>query len=225
MTGRLPKISLVNPVRTRLAEVMDLTVRNRGNWHYIQQRPSGATVTLEQAEHGTVWTDCSAGYAIVCRLAGAPNPLHAGAFDGYGNSHSAWEHLPHIKSVGGLQVGDCVIYGDEGSHHIACVREPAGDPLLWSMGSEAGPEYVRYRTEVAWQPKPVTFARLLPPDPEPTPLPVVDPFWVWLRWRLGEGEFRDHGCDPNVRPDVPRLVPPAWWLRARRFIAARHHDS
>lgn len=211
----------MNAVRTRLAELMDATVANRDRWHYAQFRPCGSTVTLDQAEHGTVWADCSAGYAILCRLAGAPNPLHAGPFDGYGNTSSAWLHLDHI-TLEEAQLGDVVIYGPNGSHHIAAVREPGLDPLLWTDGSERAPEYVRYSTEQSWQPHPATWARLMAPDPAPKPAPSVDPYWAWLRWYLGEGEFKGHKRDPQRRPkDAPRVIPLTWWTRERKFVAAR----
>lgn len=211
---------MTSTTRIRLAALMDATVANRWRWHYGLFRPCGATVGYDQAEHGTVWADCSAGYAILCRLAGAPNPLHAGSFDGYGNTASAWQHLEHIARHE-AQVGDVVIYGEYGNHHIAAVREPGFDPLLWSNGRESAPEFVRYTVEQQWQPI-ATWARLMPPDPVPPPLPKVDPYWAWLRWYLGEGEFKGHKRDAAKRPkDAPRVIPPAWWVRERRFVAAR----
>jgi len=198
---------------------MDATVANRANWHYLLARPLGQHVTEQQARHGVVWSDCSNGYQIICRLAGAPNPL--GQPNGYGNTSSCWAHLSHID-MKDAQVGDAVIYGPDGSHHIAVVREPGSDPLLWSNGRESAPEYVRFSTERSWQPSPETWVRLMPPDPKPPPLPTVDPFWSWLRWWLGEGEYRGRKQDRGRRPSVaPRVIPPAWWLRARQFLQAR----
>lgn len=48
-------------------------------------------------------------------------------------------------------------------------------------------------------------------------------YWLWLRWRLGEGEFRKHGPhNPAKRPKVlPRKVPRAWWERATAFLYLR----
>lgn len=217
----------MNPARMRLASLMDATVKNRAGWHYAQFRPCGAHTTFEQAESGIVWADCSAGTAILARLAGAPNPLHEGSFDGYGNTGSSWAHLEYIPQAS-VQVGDVVIYGrgPDGTHHMAMVREPGADPLLWSNGWEGAPEYVRYSTELARQGNVATCGRLMPPDPIPPALPKVDPFWVWLRWYLGEGEFKDHKRDPALRPkDSPRVIPPAWWLRERKVLAAREGMS
>jgi hypothetical protein len=215
----------MNPTRVRLATLMDATTANKADWHYAQFRPCGAHVTYEDAVGGTVWADCSAGAAIIARLAGAPNPLHAGPFDGYGNTGSCWEHLDHIP-LASVQVGDCVVYGPgpNGTHHMAMVRDPVGtDPLLWSNGWEGAPELIRYSTEKARQGSSVTCCRLMPPDPTPTPLPKVDPFWAWLRWYLGEGEFKGHKREKALRPDdAPAVIPPTWWMRERRFLARRN---
>lgn len=61
-----------------------------------------------------------------------------------------------------------------------------------------------------------------PPDPLP------DWYWTWLRWRLGEGEFKAFKpADRAHRPKLPvggkgQAPVPAWaWTRAQQFIAAR----
>lgn len=201
---------------------MDATVRNKADWHYAQFRPCGANVTWEDAVGRAVWADCSAGSAILARLCAAPNPLHAGGFDGYGNTESCYHHLPHIP-LHEVSVGDLVVYGPSGgTHHMAMVREPGDDPILWSNGWEGAPELIRYSTEHGRQGNPVTCCRLMPPDPVPPPLPKIDPFWEWLRWRLGEGEFKDKALEPSLRPkSAPRTIPKSWWERAQKFIAAR----
>ena len=66
-------------------------------------------------------------------------------------------------------------------------------------------------------------------DTPPQPLPEW--YWTWLRWRLGEGEFKDFGPhDPAHRPNdkLPfggpgqSPVPPWAWRKAAEFTAARH---
>jgi hypothetical protein len=102
------------------------------------------------------------------------------------------------------------------------VREPGSDPLLWSNGWEGAPELIRYSTEHQRQGNPVSWCKLMEPDPVPPPLPKVDPFWAWLRWYLGEGEFKGHQREKALRPkDAPRTVPIAWWMRERKFLERR----
>ncbi len=50
---------------------------------------------------------------------------------------------------------------------------------------------------------------------------VADDYWAWVRWRLGEGEFKGHQLDPARRPNVPKLIPPTWWVKLIAFVAAR----
>lgn len=51
-------------------------------------------------------------------------------------------------------------------------------------------------------------------------------FWAWLRWRLGEGEFKPYGpASPRHRPNVPARIPSAWWQRLKGFLAARSDES
>jgi hypothetical protein len=60
------------------------------------------------------------------------------------------------------------------------------------------------------------------------PKPVPDWFWLWLKWRLGEGEFKDFGPhDLAHRPELPfggsgQTPVPAWaWTKAAEFTSAR----
>jgi hypothetical protein len=50
-----------------------------------------------------------------------------------------------------------------------------------------------------------------------------DPYWLWLRWNLGEGEFEQWGArNMPHRPTVlPVKVPQSYWMRAKVFLAAR----
>lgn len=213
----------MNAIRTRLCDLMDGTVKNKSNWHYAQIRPEGRGVTFEQALKGYVVADCSAGCGILANLAGAPNPLHSGAFDGYGNTGTSFQHLKSQNAaIGQLQVGDVIIYGPEyATHHMVMVREPGPDPIVWSNGWEGAPEYVHNSLEAAYQPKPATGFRLMPAETKPKPAPPVDTFWDWLAWYLGEGEYKGHQRDPKMRPNVPQRISATWWVRERNFIEAR----
>jgi hypothetical protein len=54
-------------------------------------------------------------------------------------------------------------------------------------------------------------------------LPEEALYWMWLRWRLGEGEFKKQGPGKQAaRPKVlPKKVPLGWWERQADFVAAR----
>lgn len=61
------------------------------------------------------------------------------------------------------------------------------------------------------------------------PTPIPEWFWTWLKWRLGEGEFKKFGPhDMKNRPELPfggkgqAPVPPWAWTKAKQFLAARH---
>jgi lysozyme len=58
-------------------------------------------------------------------------------------------------------------------------------------------------------------------DGQTTRYPNDSRFWLWLRWRLGEGEFKGHAKDPSVRPSVPKQIPLGWWTGLKTFLAAR----
>ena len=87
--------------------------------------------------------------------------------------------------------------------------------LAAEVGGEAGAE----RTLTA-----ASRPRVANP-PTPDSRVVLD----WLRWRLGEGEFKKFGPhDMKNRPELPfggkgqAPVPPWAWTKAKQFVAARH---
>jgi hypothetical protein len=49
-------------------------------------------------------------------------------------------------------------------------------------------------------------------------------FWTWLRWYLGEGEFKNHPRSSRLRPRVSAAVPSRWWGGLERFLAARRRS-
>ena len=67
----------------------------------------------------------------------------------------------------------------------------------------------------------VTCCRIPVVDPPPTPqdkLRAMTGFYAWVAWRLGEGPFKKYGKrNPKVRPNVPKIISPAWWTRLARF--------
>jgi hypothetical protein len=68
------------------------------------------------------------------------------------------------------------------------------------------------------------FGQAVKPPVPPRPTwryPANPKFWLWARWRLGEGEFVGHGFDPKYRPNVPKLISPLWLAALERFVKAR----
>lgn len=51
-------------------------------------------------------------------------------------------------------------------------------------------------------------------------LPVEQPadFWAWARWWRGHAEYKQYGPRRGPRPNVPGLIPAAWWARLRKNI-------
>jgi hypothetical protein len=61
------------------------------------------------------------------------------------------------------------------------------------------------------------------PKPPPKKQYAEKAYWTWLRWYLGEGEFRTSGPhNKTVRPvTLPATIPDVWWSRLRAFLAQR----
>jgi hypothetical protein len=215
----------MNPIRVKLASLMDATVKNRYNWHYALVRPEGQGITESRARTGYVLADCSAGCGILCKLAGAPNCLAVGPFDGYGNTGTSYQYLKSkgykVSKASDLQVGDVIIYGPSyATHHMVMVRIPGADPLVWSNGWEQAPEFIHHSVQVSHQPSPANYFRIMPKDVAEVPKPV-DTFWDWLAWYLGEGPYKGHKRDPKRRPNVPKSISDEWWEKEKKFIEAR----
>lgn len=141
----VPKLTAEQRLRAKEAAVMDGTVKNAANWHYLAVRKL-STPNLDQALHGKVESDCSKGCANVDFLAGALDP---GNDNWQGNSTSMFHASEHITK-NQLQVGDNIVLGDEGRLHALKVRKVATDPVCWSMGSEAGPLWENLSASVAY---------------------------------------------------------------------------
>jgi hypothetical protein len=64
------------------------------------------------------------------------------------------------------------------------------------------------------------------PKPPPSSYRELE-FWLWLRWYLGEGEFRSSGPhNMTVRPQaLPERIPRSWWRRSEAFVARRAKAS
>jgi hypothetical protein len=136
--------------RAEMAHIMDLLVENASNVHYGQHRPmrSASIISVAQllgkvATNPGITMDCSETVTLICRLSHLRDP-NGMEYDGYGNSHEMWRHLRHYSNPSEAFVGGIVVFGPEGDDHVAMVRHPGTDPMLFSHGGEPGPNLIRY---------------------------------------------------------------------------------
>lgn len=204
--------------RAVLDRLMRQTLEDSAHWTYRAVRPCAVPQTWHPSQ--PIVADCSKGVEFLCRWAEIPDPMH-GSYGPWGNSATLAACLPHLGSTAALAIGDIVTFGPGGSSHAAMVLEPAPDPLLWSFGHQGAPNTYRLSEDSR------EYQLLRLPDPVPPPSPEValrkmTGYWAWLKWSLGEGEWRDYGGSAKgVRPNVPRRIPAAWWVQRKRFLLAR----
>ena len=200
-----------------------------GNWTYAAVRPQDVQIPVLLPAKPEV--DCSDGVRALCFAAKVPDDPAGLAYADYGNSSSIWLHLrkddPPLTEV---EVGDIFTFGYWTGEDHACMAYDVTDsanPQVWNMGEQGQPVIHALSIEVeAHAGMTVTLCKLnLPPDPPPTPqqqLQAKTGFYAWVAWRLSEGPWK--GYPPRyaaVRPDVPKVISPAWWLRLSQFLLAR----
>lgn len=211
--------------RNALKKLMTETVADEEthhDWTYRAVRPLYIPSSWKPGQ--PVVGDCSWGVKLLCRWAGAPDPMGTG-YSGYGNSQTLWSHLQHLAAPDELQIGDVVTFGFDGDKHAAMVYTPGVDPILWSFGHQGAPEFYRLSADH----RPAQYLRNPLPAYVPTPierLREMTGWFAWVAWRLGEGDWRPYGkTNPVVRPNVPKVIPPSWWVRLAKFLAARNQGN
>ncbi len=207
--------------RLKLQQLMQATLADEAahhSWNYHAVRPMPVPLSWATGQH--VSGDCSKGVQYLARWAAAPDPMQNG-FTAYGNSQTIWLKLHHLASPGQLEVGDIVVFGPDGRDHAAMVLKAGSDPLLWSFGHQGAPNSYRLSQDTRIK----TYCKLPIVDPPPTPqdkLRAMTGFYSWVAWRLGEGPWAAYQpATRSVRPNVPLLIPPNWWLRFIQFLANR----
>lgn len=192
------------------------------DWTYRPVRPLPVPPSWKPGQ--AVVGDCSWGVKMLCRWAGAPDPMKSD-YDGYGNSQTLWLRLQRLDSPSELLIGDVVTFGRDGSEHATMVYETGENPLLWSFGHQGAPDFYRLSADG----RPAQYLRNPLPAYVPTQgdrLRAMTGWFAWVAWKLGEGDFKDSGAaNPAVRPNVPKLIPAAWWLRYAKFLAARKRGN
>ncbi len=217
--------------RAALAAIAEATIRDEAahfDWTYHAVRPCPVPTSWHPGQR--VWGDCSKGVQFLLRWVGAPfDPMDRAngghPWGQYGNSSTIWMACQHLEHASDLKVGDFVTYGNSGSEHAAMVVEPGSDPVVWSFGHQGSPNYTR----LSQDPRPKQFLRNPLPTYVPTPqdrLRARTGWFAWMAWYEGEGDWKGYGPkNPRVRPNVPSVIPPAWWLRRAKFLLARKQGS
>jgi len=149
-----PKTHQAPSKRDLLHAFMTATAGNAYGWNYREVRPLPLPAKLS---HG-VNADCSFGVKILCDWAGVPDPTGEN-YDGYGNSISIYNHLPHISKAQ-AKTGDILLFGPNGAWHATMILEPGADPLLWSHGHQGAPNLYRLSADKR---TPVTFCQIAAP--------------------------------------------------------------
>lgn len=123
--------------REKILVICRSAVANAGEWHYHQWRPYQRSWHAGQSFNG----DCSGSTEMLDLMAGAKDPSGWG-FNGQGNTSSIGAHSKRIPRAY-ARPGDMVLW----TGHICVLLKPGPDPLLFSMGMEAGPFAIRLSVE------------------------------------------------------------------------------
>ncbi len=138
--------------RHTLGTLMDYLVAHEPRIHYAMLRPMRTRhiATLEELrraiQSGAITMDCSESVTLLCKLAGLKDPNGLG-YDGAGYTGTLLTHLPHYSDPAAANVGGMVVFGPGTGEHVAMVRHPGSDPVLFSHGWEGGPQYVHLSVE------------------------------------------------------------------------------
>lgn len=209
-------------IRAALAKLMTATLADAANWTYAEVRPLEVPPSWKKGQKVTA--DCSKASQYLAKWAGAPDPMDNG-FGPYGNSQTIWLALHHVDTAAALEVGDPVTFGQDGDQHAAMVMTPGADPLLWSFGHQGAPNTYRLSQDG----RPAQFCKLPIIAPPPTPqdkLRAASGWFAWMKWALGEGEWKRYGkSNRSVRPAVPRVIPLSWWKRRAAFLLRRKRGN
>lgn len=219
------------PERIRMVALMEKTVADQsahGNWRYRAVRPQDVIAAYYSGQR--VDADCSDGGRDLARVSGVKDDPAGTGYLPYGNSSSIWAHLHHID-LADVEPGDMGTFGYyAGEKHALVFWEKFGsgaqDWWVWNHGAPGQPAKRRLIDEIAAHlGMTLTVCRLNVVDPPDTPeekLREMTGFYAWVAWRLGEGPFKKYGkTNSTVRPDVPKLIPVAWWRDLARFLANR----
>lgn len=141
------------PQRTILTGLMDWLIIETARVHYAEVRPmvtrfihTTAQLRAQVNKPAGVTMDCSESVTLLCKLAGMLDPNGRG-YDGTGNTATMLATLPHYTNPAAADVGALCVFlsspSDREGQHVAMVRQPGADPMLWTHGSEQDPSLHR----------------------------------------------------------------------------------
>lgn len=216
-------------IRAGLERLMRSTLADEAvhhDWTYELVRPEPVPPSWHEGQK--VKGDCGKGCQYLARWEGHVLDPMGRSFDPYGNSTSICLYLEHLDSLADVKVGDIVTFGISGDKHAAMVmrlirkNKKVVDLELWSFGHPGAPNtYLLSQDGREHQ-----LLRLHLGAHTQTPEEILRAktgYWSWRQWRLGTGAWRGYGKhNKNVRPDVPRRIPRAWWVKfAHSLVKSR----
>jgi hypothetical protein len=216
-------------IRAEMHDVMIATLADEAahhDWTYRPIRPCNMPTAHRVFVPGhAVVGDCSKGCQFIPWWSpGAPDPMGMN-WGSFGNSQTLWMNCQHLAHPSELRVGDFATMGRDGSDHAVCIIEAGADPRAWSFGHQGAPNSY----PLSYDRRPQQWLRFRLPDYVPTAadkLRARTDWFSWMAWYQGEGDWSKYGPqNPTVRPNVPKVIPPSWWRRRLRFLAARHHGD
>jgi hypothetical protein len=126
--------------RDFMGAAMDMLVAHRAKVAYEEIRPNptagiASLAELDAALTAGIVADCSGACKLIAHVAGLRSP------DGepweYGNTESFYAGLPRYRNPRSALTGAFVFFGEPdflSTQHMACVRHPGPDPVLFSHG-------------------------------------------------------------------------------------------
>lgn len=130
--------------RNRMGQAMDALVAHRSKVGYIETRPMPTRniatmpelLAALESEAG-IEDDCSGTGKLIAHVAGLPPPDGLPYPEGAGNTETFYAKLPHYRNPLEAELGAYVFFGEIeflSTQHLAVVRRPGADPVLFSHG-------------------------------------------------------------------------------------------
>jgi hypothetical protein len=174
-------------------------VDNKGHTQYAEFRPvtfyTKAQLETRNADGEETEFDCSSSLdetAFATDLDDPSGPAYN--FNGFGNTQTQYEFLPHLPNVGSCLLGDPIMFDPppESFAHICYVLkpDPDGNPTVFNMGGPGDPSIKTFLEEAAGHPGQAVTAMSIgnlsktapppPPPPDPYHYQWFDNTRIWL---------------------------------------------